>query len=151
MSLRNTSSYLIYSVSNPVQTNVLSFYRKDYGFLGPTLHQGVIKARTAPPPTPASTSASASVANVSIVTTTAGTPARPQTPLTGASKSATPVSSGPIQRQSSQGGPSTGGQQQKFVIVGQRQQTPSPSQGKLGHSFDSSFSILQQLTRNVFY
>ncbi|XP_065073837.1 transcription initiation factor TFIID subunit 6 isoform X2 [Ochlerotatus camptorhynchus] len=124
--LQKACSPVLKTLRNP--PDVVEEYKKDYGFLGPTLHQGVIKARTAPPPTPASTSASASAANVSIVTTTSSTPARPQTPLTGASKSATPVTPGPIQRQSSQSGPSTGGQQQKFVIVSQRQQTPSPSQ-----------------------
>ncbi|KXJ78595.1 hypothetical protein RP20_CCG004151 [Aedes albopictus] len=139
--LQKACSPVLKTLRNP--PDVVEEYKKDYGFLGPTLHQGVIKARTAPPPTPASTSASASAANVSLVTTTSSTPARPQTPLAGTSKPSSAISSGPLQRQTSQGGPSTvGGQQQKFVIVSQRQQTPSPSQ-------DDFVGIIQQSQRSA--
>lgn len=139
--LQKACSPVLKTLRNP--PDVVEEYKKDYGFLGPTLHQGVIKARTAPPPTPACTSASASAANVSIVTTaSSSTPARPQTPLAGASKPSSSISSGPIQRQTSQGGPSTGVQQQKFVIVSQRQQTPSPSQ-------DDFVGIIQQSQRSA--
>lgn len=138
--LQKACSPVLKTLRNP--PDVVEEYKKDYGFLGPTLHQGVIKARTAPPPTPASTSASVSAANVSIVTTTPSAPARPQTPLAGASKPSTSISSGPLQRSSSQSGPSTGGQQQKFVIVSQRQQTPSPSQ-------DDFVGIIQQSQRSA--
>ncbi|XP_053694449.1 transcription initiation factor TFIID subunit 6 [Sabethes cyaneus] len=126
------------------QPDVVEEYKKDYGFLGPTLHQGVIKARTAPPTAPACTSTNTS-ANVSIVTTASNTPARPQTPLISGTGSGVTKSSSGTQRQNSTGGqPSTGGQQQKYVIVTQRQQTPSPSQddflGIIQHSQRSSGS-----------
>lgn len=61
--------------------DVLEDYKKDYGFLGPTLHQSVIKARQAPAVSSTTTSSASSIS----VPTTGPTSAvsaisRPQTP-----------------------------------------------------------------------
>ncbi|XP_055542199.1 transcription initiation factor TFIID subunit 6-like isoform X1 [Wyeomyia smithii] len=130
--LQKVCSPILKILRNP--PDIVEEYKKDYGFLGPTLHQGVIKARTAPPSAPTCTSTN-TTANVSIVTTTSNAPARPQTPLISGSVSSVGNKSSGVQRQTSTGGQSSsGGQQQKYVIVTQRQQTPSPSQGIIQHS-----------------
>ncbi|XP_039443195.1 transcription initiation factor TFIID subunit 6 [Culex pipiens pallens] len=137
--LQKVCSPVLKTLRNP--PDVVEEYKKDYGFLGPTIHQGVIKARTAPPTaTTCTSSSSVSVNNVSIVTTAAATPARPQTPLI-SSVVNKPSGSGAFQRQSSSQGGSSASGQQKFVIVSQRQQTPSPSQ-------DDFVGIIQQSQRS---
>uniref|UniRef100_A0A2M4ASL3 Transcription initiation factor TFIID subunit 6 n=1 Tax=Anopheles triannulatus TaxID=58253 RepID=A0A2M4ASL3_9DIPT len=133
-------------------------YKRDYGCLGPTFHQGVVKARsaspsaagatptgTAAPPTASSTPSagagggtSASPVVPSAIVIGGGNPSRPQTPqIVGQSKTITAATSA-IQRPMLSG---TSGvlvpagatsQPQKFVIVPQqRAKSPSPSSGIL--------------------
>lgn len=130
------------------------FYRRDYGFLGPTLHQAVIKARAAPPtpatPTPPS---SGGVSSISApLSTPTPTISRPQTPqistqpirqgsslltagvINNNSNSSGSGSDTKIQRQTSltQTGVVSATNAQKYVIVTPRPSTPSGLQASTG-------------------
>ncbi|XP_050085889.1 transcription initiation factor TFIID subunit 6 isoform X1 [Anopheles aquasalis] len=130
-------------------------YKRDYGCLGPTFHQGVVKARSASPSATGATTSSSVPSTASSSSTPSatgggtsalpvtpstivigGNPSRPQTPqIVGQSKTITAATSA-IQRQTLSGATgmlvSAGGnsqsQPQKFVIVPQqRTKSPSPS------------------------
>uniref|UniRef100_A0A1B0CD79 TATA box binding protein associated factor (TAF) histone-like fold domain-containing protein n=1 Tax=Lutzomyia longipalpis TaxID=7200 RepID=A0A1B0CD79_LUTLO len=104
--------------------------QRDYGFLGPTLHQAVVKARSAPPAPTVTTPPNNN--SVTIVTTPiAPSIPRPHIPqvinqqrIGGFSNQS---GSSTISRQSSQSGGSEQSQQ-KFVIVTQRPNTPQTVQ-----------------------
>uniref|UniRef100_A0A1B0CAI8 TAF6 C-terminal HEAT repeat domain-containing protein n=2 Tax=Lutzomyia longipalpis TaxID=7200 RepID=A0A1B0CAI8_LUTLO len=106
--------------------DVVEDYKRDYGFLGPTLHQAVVKARSAPPAPTVTTPPNNN--SVTIVTTPiAPSIPRPHIPqvinqqrIGGFSNQS---GSSTISRQSSQSGGSEQSQQ-KFVIVTQRPNTP---------------------------
>ncbi|XP_055692836.1 transcription initiation factor TFIID subunit 6 isoform X2 [Lutzomyia longipalpis] len=109
--------------------DVVEDYKRDYGFLGPTLHQAVVKARSAPPAPTVTTPPNNN--SVTIVTTPiAPSIPRPHIPqvinqqrIGGFNQSG----SSTISRQSSQSGGSEQSQQ-KFVIVTQRPNTPQTVQ-----------------------
>ncbi|ETN58045.1 transcription initiation factor TFIID subunit 6 [Anopheles darlingi] len=124
-------------------------YKRDYGCLGPTFHQGVVKARSASPsaagPSSSSTSGTpttpsgggtsgstlTSASSVPSAIVIGGNPSRPQTPqIVGQSKTITAATSA-IQRQTGvlvSAGATSQSQPQKFVIVPQpRTKSPSPS------------------------
>ncbi|XP_049533550.1 transcription initiation factor TFIID subunit 6 isoform X2 [Anopheles darlingi] len=126
-------------------------YKRDYGCLGPTFHQGVVKARSASPsaagPSSSSTSGTpttpsgggtsgstlTSASSVPSAIVIGGNPSRPQTPqIVGQSKTITAATSA-IQRQTGvlvSAGATSQSQPQKFVIVPQqRTKSPSPSPG----------------------
>ncbi|XP_055692819.1 transcription initiation factor TFIID subunit 6 isoform X1 [Lutzomyia longipalpis] len=110
--------------------DVVEDYKRDYGFLGPTLHQAVVKARSAPPAPTVTTPPNNN--SVTIVTTPiAPSIPRPHIPqvinqqrIGGFSNQS---GSSTISRQSSQSGGSEQSQQ-KFVIVTQRPNTPQTVQ-----------------------
>uniref|UniRef100_A0A182IW00 Transcription initiation factor TFIID subunit 6 n=1 Tax=Anopheles atroparvus TaxID=41427 RepID=A0A182IW00_ANOAO len=149
---------ILKTLRNP--PDLVEEYKRDYGCLGQTLHQGVVKARSASPSSGASggagsaggsggagSSSSGGSAAITVASSVSSAntvvlqapPSRPQTPqISSASAAKTITAAASIQRQMSVGG-TTGvatsiiasGQtpsQQKFVIVPQRAQTPSPSQ-----------------------
>ncbi|XP_035780143.1 transcription initiation factor TFIID subunit 6-like [Anopheles albimanus] len=131
-------------------------YKRDYGCLGPTFHQGVVKARSASPSAAGATSSSASTAAPPTGSSTpsagtagstltsaspvpsaiviGGNPSRPQTPQIVAQSKTITAATSAIQRQTLAGasgvlvsaGASSQSQPQKFVIVPQ-QRTKSPS------------------------
>ncbi|CAD7080948.1 unnamed protein product [Hermetia illucens] len=128
--LQKCCAPVLKTIRNP--PDIVEEYKRDYGFLGPTLHQAVVKARNAPQVIP-STSIN-SISNNSAVTivnapiaaaATASTLNRNQGPLISSragSISAQTISP-QIQRQVSQT-QNQPGQQQKYVIVTQRPSTP---------------------------
>jgi transcription initiation factor TFIID subunit 6 len=125
--LQSKCAPVLKTIRNP--PDVVDEYKRDYGFLGLTLHQAVIKARNAPP-TPVTTSQSGNNSSNSIVNAPITSNAAPaisrltsvsQPQITSRISSSTSIATG-IQRQTSQPA-----QQQKFVIVTQRPTTPQPT------------------------
>uniref|UniRef100_A0A182K7V1 Transcription initiation factor TFIID subunit 6 n=1 Tax=Anopheles christyi TaxID=43041 RepID=A0A182K7V1_9DIPT len=145
---------ILKTLRNP--PDLVEEYKRDYGCLGQTLHQAVVKARSASPSSGAAGTGGSSASTTTPSTTTSitvstssnsnntivltATPSRPQTPHA-ISAAKTIAATASIQRPGTAAGGSvgvlnTGGQasqalqppQQKFVIVPQRAQTPSPSQ-----------------------
>ncbi|XP_053671997.1 transcription initiation factor TFIID subunit 6 [Anopheles nili] len=140
---------ILKSLRNP--PDLVEDYKRDYGCLGQTLHQGVVKARSASPSSGTSGGTTGGVGGqtgpgappvaTSITVSSSGNssntvvltpaPPRPQTPQALVTKT---IPATAIQRPVATGGSaavltSTGQvSQQKFVIVPQRTQTPSPSQ-----------------------
>uniref|UniRef100_A0A182NCY6 Transcription initiation factor TFIID subunit 6 n=1 Tax=Anopheles dirus TaxID=7168 RepID=A0A182NCY6_9DIPT len=156
---------ILKTLRNP--PDLVEEYKRDYGCLGQTLHQAVVKARSASPsagatvgasatttiastPSAPSTTGSITVSSNTVVLT--ATPSRPQTPQA-ASVAKTMAATASIQRpivtggsSSLPGGPQSLSQQQsqqKFVIVPQRTQTPSPSQGPIIQRQPSVGSTIQ--------
>ncbi|XP_052903122.1 transcription initiation factor TFIID subunit 6-like isoform X1 [Anopheles moucheti] len=136
---------ILKTLRNP--PDLVEDYKRDYGCLGQTLHQAVVKARSASPSSgaagsggPSGASSAPSVTTSITVSTSsnssntivlsAAAPSRPQTPQS-STIAKTMAATASIQRPAT----ATGGSgltqvqsQQKFVIVPQRTQTPSPSQ-----------------------
>uniref|UniRef100_A0A182PS80 Transcription initiation factor TFIID subunit 6 n=1 Tax=Anopheles epiroticus TaxID=199890 RepID=A0A182PS80_9DIPT len=128
---------ILKTLRNP--PDLVEEYKRDYGCLGQTLHQAVVKARSASPSSgTASSTAPSATTSITVSTSSnssntvvlTATPSRPQTPQA-VSAAKTIAATASIQRP----GTTAGGQgqvtsqpQQKFVIVPQRTQTPSPSQ-----------------------
>uniref|UniRef100_A0A182LZB0 Transcription initiation factor TFIID subunit 6 n=1 Tax=Anopheles culicifacies TaxID=139723 RepID=A0A182LZB0_9DIPT len=137
---------ILKTLRNP--PDLVDDYKRDYGCLGQTLHQAVVKARSASPSSGAtgaggsSASGAAPSVTTSITVSTssnssntivlsAAAPSRPQTPQS-ATISKTMAATASIQRPTTAtGGSGIAQTQQKFVIVPQRAQTPSPSQGPI--------------------
>ncbi|XP_052903123.1 transcription initiation factor TFIID subunit 6-like isoform X2 [Anopheles moucheti] len=139
---------ILKTLRNP--PDLVEDYKRDYGCLGQTLHQAVVKARSASPSSgaagsggPSGASSAPSVTTSITVSTSsnssntivlsAAAPSRPQTPQS-STIAKTMAATASIQRPAT----ATGGSgltqvqsQQKFVIVPQRTQTPSPSQGPI--------------------
>ncbi|XP_050085890.1 transcription initiation factor TFIID subunit 6 isoform X2 [Anopheles aquasalis] len=149
-------------------------YKRDYGCLGPTFHQGVVKARSASPSATGATTSSSVPSTASSSSTPSatgggtsalpvtpstivigGNPSRPQTPqIVGQSKTITAATSA-IQRQTLSGATgmlvSAGGnsqsQPQKFVIVPQqRTKSPSPSPGIIQRPNQTSANVIHTTT-----
>ncbi|XP_049287623.1 transcription initiation factor TFIID subunit 6 isoform X1 [Anopheles funestus] len=136
---------ILKTLRNP--PDLVEDYKRDYGCLGQTLHQAVVKARSASPSSgatgsggPSAASSTPSVTTSITVSTssnssntivlTAAAPSRPQTPQS-STIAKTMAATASIQRPATATGGSGMAQvpsQQKFVIVPQRAQTPSPSQ-----------------------
>ncbi|XP_049287624.1 transcription initiation factor TFIID subunit 6 isoform X2 [Anopheles funestus] len=139
---------ILKTLRNP--PDLVEDYKRDYGCLGQTLHQAVVKARSASPSSgatgsggPSAASSTPSVTTSITVSTssnssntivlTAAAPSRPQTPQS-STIAKTMAATASIQRPATATGGSGMAQvpsQQKFVIVPQRAQTPSPSQGPI--------------------
>ncbi|XP_053668664.1 transcription initiation factor TFIID subunit 6-like [Anopheles marshallii] len=136
---------ILKTLRNP--PDLVEDYKRDYGCLGQTLHQAVVKARSASPSSgapgsggPSGTSSAPSVTTSITVSTSsnssntivlsAAPPSRPHTPQS-STIAKTMAATASIQRPATATGGSGMAQvqsQQKFVIVPQRTQTPSPSQ-----------------------
>ncbi|EAA08678.5 AGAP004254-PA [Anopheles gambiae str. PEST] len=142
---------ILKTLRNP--PDLVEEYKRDYGCLGQTLHQAVVKARSASPSSGAGGAGGSSASSTTPSTATSitvstsnnssntvvltATPSRPQTPQA-ISAAKTIAATASIQRPGTAAGGgvavlNTGSQasqppQQKFVIVPQRAQTPSPSQ-----------------------
>ncbi|XP_035899372.1 transcription initiation factor TFIID subunit 6-like isoform X2 [Anopheles stephensi] len=132
---------ILKTLRNP--PDLVEEYKRDYGCLGQTLHQAVVKARSASPssaapgsggPPSASTTTPSATTSITVSTSsnssntvvlTSAPSSRPQTPQSSVAKTIAATAS--IQRPPGTV-PGTVQQQQKFVIVPQRAQTPSPSQ-----------------------
>ncbi|XP_050069003.1 transcription initiation factor TFIID subunit 6 isoform X2 [Anopheles maculipalpis] len=133
---------ILKTLRNP--PDLVEEYKRDYGCLGQTLHQAVVKARSASPSSGALGSGGSSVSTTTPSATTSITvstssnssntvvltsapSSRPLTPQSSVAKTIAATAS--IQRPGTvTGGSVTVQPQQKFVIVPQRAQTPSPSQ-----------------------
>ncbi|GAB0088830.1 Transcription initiation factor TFIID subunit 6 [Sergentomyia squamirostris] len=109
--------------------DIVEDYKRDYGFLGPTLHQAVVKARSAP--TPAAVTTPPNNNSVTIVTTPiAPSMSRQHIPQVISQQriSGFPSSSSGITRQISQTSDGSPAQQKQIVIVTQRPNTPQTVQ-----------------------
>uniref|UniRef100_A0A182QAX3 Transcription initiation factor TFIID subunit 6 n=1 Tax=Anopheles farauti TaxID=69004 RepID=A0A182QAX3_9DIPT len=161
---------ILKTLRNP--PDLVEEYKRDYGCLGQTLHQAVVKARSASPSaglavgtsvpasvaTPSNPSAAGSISVSSNTVVLTGTPSRPQTPSQATSVAKTMAATASIQRPIVTGGSAAGigvqplsqqQSQQKFVIVPQRTQTPSPSQGPIIQRQSSIGGTTVQLQPNL--
>ncbi|XP_059620921.1 transcription initiation factor TFIID subunit 6 isoform X2 [Phlebotomus argentipes] len=125
--LQKVSAPVLKTIRNA--PDIVEDYKRDYGFLGPTLHQAVVKARSAPPAPTVTTPPNNN--SVTIVTTPiAPSISRPHIPQVISQQRIGGFQGTPgISRQSSQSGVSDGQQPgQKIVIVTQRPNTPQTVQ-----------------------
>uniref|UniRef100_A0A6B2EJQ1 Transcription initiation factor TFIID subunit 6 n=1 Tax=Phlebotomus kandelakii TaxID=1109342 RepID=A0A6B2EJQ1_9DIPT len=127
--LQKVSAPVLKTIRN--SPDVVEDYKRDYGFLGPTLHQAVVKARSAPPAPTVTTPPNNN--SVTIVTTPiAPSISRPHIPQVISQQRIGGFSQGAgsgLSRQSSQSSGSDGQQsQQKYVIVTPRPNTPQTVQ-----------------------
>lgn len=126
--LQKCCAPVLKAMRNP--PDVLEEYKSEFGFLGPTLHQAVIKARNAPisASVPCNIGNAISSAPITSAAQTASTMGRPQVTVTQRPQSNIPNANISQLRTVSQ---VQVGQPQKFVILPQTQRPSTPQSGML--------------------